>query len=184
MYQSTDGGQNWTQILSASTSAVTAALCAVSGITLNQVVLDLAPPTSPPKRRGIQVLYVVIGTSQGKTPPPAGTAFDPIGLFMSTDQGATWTLQANAATLSALGTTQGGYNMALAVDPTSPGDGVNDVLLLGCQDQGRSTDSGMTFTTLSGACTRTPTPGPSPRPRRPPCTAVPTAGSSGPMTGV
>lgn len=150
VYQSTDGGQNWTQILSANTSAVAAALSTVSGITLNQVVLDLAPPTSPPKRRGIKVLYVAIGAAPGKTPPPAGTPFDPIGLFMSTDQGATWTQQATAAALSILGTTQGAYNMALAVDPTSPGDGVNDVLLLGCQFQGRSTDSGATFTKLSG----------------------------------
>ena len=154
VYQSTDGGQNWTQILSATTSAVATALSSLSGITLtlNQVVLDLAPPTSPPKRRGIQVLYVAAGAavSPGSPPPPAGTPFDPIGLFMSTDQGATWTLQANATTLSALGTTQGGYNMALAVDPTSPGDGVNDVLLLGCQNQGRSTNSGATFTTLAG----------------------------------
>ena len=152
VYQSTDGGQNWTSILNASTSAVANALKPVSG-TINQVVLDLAPPASRPKRGGIQVLYVAIGATAS---PPAGTAFDPIGLFMSTDQGATWTLQANAATLSALGTTknplgttQAGFCMALAVDPASPGDGVNDVLLLGCVGQGRSADSGVTFTNLS-----------------------------------
>src|SRR5207253_11171049 len=143
-------------ILTARASAAATARDPVSGPTI-QVVLGLARPSSPPKRRGIQVLDVGIGATVS-TPPPAGTAFGPIGLFMSTDQGATWTQQANAATLSALGTTknplgttQGGYNMALAVDPASPGDGVNDVLLLGCQGQGRSADSAATVTNLSGS---------------------------------
>ena len=61
MLQSTDGGQNWTQILSVDDAgAVATALGAVAGTTMNQVVLDLAPPTSPPAGGGIQVLYVAI----------------------------------------------------------------------------------------------------------------------------
>jgi photosystem II stability/assembly factor-like uncharacterized protein len=141
VFQSADGGQSWTQILSNKTPAVAAALKPVPGAAMTQVVVDLAPPASPPAAGGIQVLYVAIA---GNT-----KALDPVGLFMSTDQGRTWSQQA-AAGSGALGTTQTGFCMALAVDPASPGDGANDVLFLGLVGQGRSADSGRNFTRLAG----------------------------------
>ncbi|HLQ22207.1 MAG TPA: hypothetical protein VK132_03320, partial [Gemmatimonadales bacterium] len=80
--RSTDGGQNWTQVLSAATPAVAAVL---AGGGIGQVLVDLAPPTSPANATGIQVLYASMeGT---------GGAPDPVGLFRSTDQGGTWNRQ-------------------------------------------------------------------------------------------
>ena len=38
----------------------------------------------------------------------------------------------------------------MAVDPASPGDGVNDIIYVGCVGQGRSADSGANFTGLGG----------------------------------
>ena len=141
VFQSTDGGMRWTRILSKNTHAVAHALAAVFGAAMTQVVLDLAPPASPPAAGGIQVIYVAIAGST--------KALDPVGLFASTDQGRTWSQQA-ASGMSALGTTQAGFCLALGVDPASPGDGTNDVLFLGCVGQGRSTDSGQNFTQLAG----------------------------------
>jgi len=51
--RSTDGGQTWTQILSTATPAVAAVL---AGGGIGQVLVDLAPPTSPANPNGIQVL--------------------------------------------------------------------------------------------------------------------------------
>ena len=51
VFESTDGGATWTQKLSSSTPAVSAAL-AGGGIT--KVVVDLAPATSPPNPAGIR----------------------------------------------------------------------------------------------------------------------------------
>ena len=34
--------------------------------------------------------------------------------------------------------TQGGYSFHMAVDPSSPGDGINDIIYIGCVGQGRS----------------------------------------------
>lgn len=141
--RSNDGGRNWTQILSATTPAVATALAAVAGTTMNQVVLDLAPPTSPPAAGGVQVLYVAIAGSG-----PKGVTFpDPVGLFMSTNQGATWTRRA-ATGLS--GTTFSGYCLAIAVDPASPGNGANDTIYFGTNNQARSTNSGAAFSAIMG----------------------------------
>ena len=143
--RSTDGGANWTQILTSNTAAVQAALTA-GGATMNQVVIDLAPPTSPPAAGGIRVMYAAIAAN-AVTPP--ATATDPVGLFMSIDQGATWTKRWAPPT-GGPGTTYNGYTMTLAVDPASPGDGKKDTLYFGTSSQGRSTDSGASFTALSG----------------------------------
>lgn len=140
--QSTDGGQNWTQILSSATPVVANALAAVAGTAMNQVVLDLAPPTSPAAPGGIQVIYVAIAGSH----PTATTFPDPVGLFMSTDQGVTWTQRAAAGTPTP---TYSGYCLTIAVDPASPGDGVKDVLFYGTAAQARSTDAGASFSPLS-----------------------------------
>jgi len=137
-FQSTDGGQNWTQIISATTSAVAAAIVPpTTGI--SKVIITIAPPTSPPNPAGIQVLYATFEGVGG-----AGTK-DPLGLFISTDQGSTWTQQ----TASGLPTrTQGGYSFHMAVDPASPGDGVNDIIYYGCVGQAKSTNSGGSFSSI------------------------------------
>ncbi len=114
------------------------ALGAGGGFT--RVVVALAPPTSPANVNGVQVLYVTLGGTYSGPPP------DPIGVFVSTDGGTTWTKQASTG-LS--GTTYGGYAVDMAVDPASPGDGSNDILYFGCQSQFRSTNSGATFSSLS-----------------------------------
>ena len=137
--QSIDGGATWTPVLNAATPAIAAVLG--GGVVMGQVIVALAPPTSPPAAGGIQVLYVAIGHANRNSTP------DPIGVFMSTNQGATWTQQAAAG--AAIGTTFGGYCLTLAVDPASPGDGANDVLFLGTQNQQRSADSGANFSSVS-----------------------------------
>ncbi|WP_420643724.1 choice-of-anchor D domain-containing protein [Candidatus Leptofilum sp.] len=136
--QSTDGGTTWNQVLNAATPVVAAAV-GPAPARFTKVLVDIAPPTSPPNPNGIQVLYASMTGSQG--------APDPVGVFASTDQGTTWTQQ-TATNLP--GNTQGGYSSHLAVDPASPGDGVNDILYCGSVGQARSTDSGNNFTTLNG----------------------------------
>ena len=135
VFQSTDGGQQWTQILFPSTVA-TAVGPAPHGF--SKVIVAIAPATSPPNPGGVQVLYVTLeGT---------GGANDPAGVFLSTNQGLTWTQQ----TATGMPTnTQGGYSFHMAVDPASPGDGVNDIIYFGTVRQSKSTDSGATFTGMS-----------------------------------
>jgi hypothetical protein len=130
--QSTNGGQSWTQILNVATPAVAAALPAGGGI--GQVLVDLAPPTSPANANGIQVLYA---SMQG-----TGGAPDPLGLFRSIDQGGTWNLQTSAGIAT---NTQGGYSFSMSVDPGSPGDGSNDIIYLGAVGATKSSDSGNNF---------------------------------------
>lgn len=137
--QSTDGGANWTQIMTSATPSVAAALGAVAGTTIGQVVVALAPAASPPAGSGIQVIYAAIA-------PGGQFGADPLGLFLSTDQGATWTQQAANGSPA---TTFNGYCMSLAVDPQSPGDGANDILYWGTQTQARSADSGANFSNIS-----------------------------------
>ncbi len=136
VFTSTDGGQNWTQVLSAATAAVAGAL---SGGGIGKVVVDIAPPTSPPNASGVQVMYASMAGT--------GTAPDPVGVFLSTDRGATW----NQRSATGMPTnTQGSYSFHFAVDPASPGDGANDVLYFGAVGQARSTDSGQNFTGVNG----------------------------------
>jgi photosystem II stability/assembly factor-like uncharacterized protein len=143
VFQSTDGGQNWAQILGAATPTVAAVLAATPGAGFGKVVVDIAPPASPPNAGGVQVLYAALeGTGGAPAPAP-----DPLGLFMSTDQGATWAQRAAAGMPTR---TQGGYSFHMAVDPGSPGDGANDIIYVGCVGQARSTDSGANFTALAG----------------------------------
>ncbi len=138
VFQSTDGGQNWTQILSGTTPAVASAIGpAPAGF--NKVVVAIAPPTSPPNPSGVQVLYVSLeGT---------GGAPDPVGVFLSTNQGGTWTQQAATGMPT---NTQGGYSFHMVVDPASPGDGANDIIYIGAVGQARSANSGNNFTALTG----------------------------------
>ena len=137
VFQSTDGGQNWTQILSGSTPVVASAVgAAPKGF--SKVIVAIPPPASPPNVAGVQVLYVSLSGFGG--------APDPVGVFQSTDQGGTWTQR----TASGMPTrTQGGYSFHMAVDPASPGDGVNDIIYFGVVGQAKSTDSGSSFSGLS-----------------------------------
>ena len=138
VFRSINGGQTWTNLLSASTPAVSAAL---AGGGFGRVVVDLAPPTSPPAAGGIQVIYVSMSGNGG--------APDPVGVFRSTDRGATWTQQTPGTGIPT--NTQGGYSFHMAVDPASPGDGVKeDILFLGAVGHARSADSGKHFTGLGG----------------------------------
>ena len=139
VFRSNDGGANWAQVLSAATPVVAAAIGpAPNGFA--KVVVALAPPTRPvPNPGGVQVLYVSL---QG-----TGAAPDPVGLFMSTNQGGAWVKQAAASMPT---NTQGGYSFHFAVDPGSPGDGINDVLYFGAVGQARSGNSGNSFTNMVG----------------------------------
>ncbi len=138
VFRSNDGGQNWTQILSAATPAVAAAVGAAPA-SFRKTIVALAPPSSLPNPGGVQVLYATLeGT---------GGAPDPVGVFLSTDQGANWTQR--TATAMPTGT-QGGYSFHMAVDPGSPGDGANDIIYFGAVGHARSNDSGNTFTALAG----------------------------------
>jgi len=124
--------------LSAATPAVAAAVGAAPA-SFRKAIVGLAPPSSPPHPSGVQVLYA---TLEG-----AGGAPDPVGVFLSTDQGANWTQR--TATGMPTGT-QGGYSFHMAVDPGSPGDGANDIIYFGAVGHARSNDSGNTFTALAG----------------------------------
>ena len=140
MVKSVDGGLNWTTILSAATPAVAAAL---AGGGIGKVVIAPAPPASPPSPFGIQVLYAtMVGT---------GTAPPNVGVFLSTNRGATWTAQPATGLAALTGSPQfRGYSFLMAVDPQSPGDGAGDILYFGATHQARSTDAGGSFSALSG----------------------------------
>ena len=137
-FTSTDGGQTWAQVLSASTPAVAAAVgAAPHGI--GKVIVDIAPPATASGPAGVQILYASMAGTGG--------APDPVGFFVSTDGGATWTQQ-SAANMPTR--TQGSYSFHFAVDPASPGDGVNDIIYFGTVTQARSVDSGQNFSGLNG----------------------------------
>ena len=109
VFRSADGAPTFTQTLSPTTPVLASAVGVRS---IGRVAVALAPATNPADVNGIQVIYTAI--SAGYNQP------DPIGLFLSIDQGGTWT-QLAAAGIS--GTTYGGYAMDIAVDPALPGDG-------------------------------------------------------------
>jgi photosystem II stability/assembly factor-like uncharacterized protein len=137
-FRSSDGGLTWTKILSGSTPAVAAAIVAPT-TGFSKVIIAIPPPTSPPHAGGVQVLYVTLsGTG------PSGSK-DPIGVFISKDQGAIWSQQAAAGMP---GRTQGGYSFHMAIDPASPGDGLNDIIYFGTVSQGKSTNSGASFASI------------------------------------
>jgi hypothetical protein len=151
IFQSKDGGRNWTAILSIATNILAKALCptppCVPARSFGRFSVDLAPPISPPVAAGVQVLYAIMEGNPVNSPPLPTDAPNPVGLFMSTDQGATWT-QRTATGIPT--TTYGGYCLLIAVDPASPGDGKHDIIYLGDISQAVSTDSGNTFSSISG----------------------------------
>lgn len=136
VFRSNDGGLNWARILDRNTPAVQAALGMDS---FGKVLVDIAPPISPPNPVGVQIIYV----SLERANPNKN---DPVGIFISTDQGATWSQQTGT---NLPNNCQGGYSFHMAVDPSSPGDGINDIIYIGCVGQCRSDDSGNTFTKIN-----------------------------------
>ena len=102
------------------------------------MVVALAPPTSPPDVKGVQVIYVTLSAGYG-------APNDPVGVFISKDQGQTWTQQ-TATGVS--GTTYGGSRWIWRWTRRLR-DGSKDVIYFGCLNQFKSTDSGATFSGLS-----------------------------------
>lgn len=131
--RSTDGGTTWTSVFGSTTPAL-------GGAGFSKVVVALAPPASPANAAGVQVVYTSVAATANN---------GAVGLFLSTDAGATWSARA-ATGLTNAGSTQGGYSFAMAVDPGSSGDGSTDTVYFGCTFQLRSTDAGGSFATLSG----------------------------------
>ena len=100
-------------------------------------------------------MYATVEGRPVNRPAKPTDAPDPVGVFRSTDQGTTWTLQTphNAGIPPGSGmplNSQWGYSFHMGVDPASPGDGLKDIIYLGVVGQARSTDSGQTFTPLTG----------------------------------
>jgi Abnormal spindle-like microcephaly-assoc'd, ASPM-SPD-2-Hydin len=147
--ESTDGGMTWTQSLNSTTPAVAARLTAHSGATIGKVSIGLAPPTSTPNPAGVQVIYATIEGRGGNFAIASSPYTNTLGIFESTDQGATWTWKGNGPFNAVSGVCQCFYTMSLAVDPGSPGDGVNDFLYWGGTDTWLSTNSGTSFSDVT-----------------------------------
>ena len=138
--RSVDGAQTWTTVLNAGTPAVAAALPANS--TFGKVVVAVAPPAAIPNPSGAQVIYA---TMEGVCTMTGCGVSDPLGIFMSTDQGMTWTRR----TATGIGGCQCFFTLEMGVDPASPGNGANDILYWGGTGLYRSADSGNNFANVS-----------------------------------
>ena len=136
VFRSNDGGLNWTRILDGTTPAVQTAL---GTDTFGKVIVDIPPPTLTPNPAGVQIIYVSLQR--------IGASDNPVGIFISKDQGASWSMQAS---VDIPPKTQDGYSFHMAVDPGSPGDGINDIIYVGCVGQRRSDDSGNKFEIIHG----------------------------------
>jgi len=146
---STNGGQNWTQVLNSATSVVAAALAThvaappAKAPSIGKVAVALAPPAASPNPAGVQVVYVTIEGRGGNFIPSPYTPI--LGIFQTTNQGGTW----NQRSATGIGQCQCFYTNTIAVDPASPGDGSNDIILWGGTNSFRSTDSGSTFSDVT-----------------------------------
>lgn len=153
--ESTDGGATWTQVLNASTPAIAAALAThvapppAPAPGIGKVIVALAPPTTPPNAAGVQVIYATMEGTGGNFPIPNDPYYNILGIFQSTDQGATWTQRNATGLFPGGGACQCFYTNNLAVDPASPGDGANDILYWGGTDTFMSTDAGNTFSDVT-----------------------------------
>jgi len=154
VFETNNGGASWTQVLGPTTPAVAAALAThvksgASAPGIGKVIVSLDPPATPPNAAGVQVVYVVLEGTGGNFPIPNDPYYNILGIFQSTDQGATWTQRASTGLFPSGGACQCFYTNTLAVDPGSPGDGINDILYWGGTDTWVSTDAGNTFTDVT-----------------------------------
>lgn len=153
--ESNDGGGTWTKVLTTATPAVAAALAThvapppAPAPGIGKVIVALAPPTSPPNAAGVQVIYATIEGTGGNFPIPNDPYYNILGIFQSTDQGATWTQRTATGLFPGGGACQCFYTNNVAVDPASLGDGVNDILYWGGTDTFMSTDAGNSFTDVT-----------------------------------
>jgi hypothetical protein len=145
--RSIDGGNNWAVMLNSATPAVAAQLAAHSTITstatIGKVAISLAPPTAIPNPAGVQVIYATIEGQNGDFVPTPYTGI--LGIFESQDQGVTWTFRSSVGA----NVCQCFYTNTIAVDPGSPGDGINDIVYWGGTNTWRSSDSAGTFTNIT-----------------------------------
>ena len=144
--RSIDGGNNWSQVLNNLTPAVATQLAAHGGAGIGKVQVSLAPSVG--NAAGVQVIYANIEGTGGNFPIVGSPYTNFLGIFETQDQGVTWTFQGTGPT-SAGGVCQCNYTNTLAVDPGSPGDGVNDVLYWGGTDTWRSGNSGVSFSDVT-----------------------------------
>ena len=89
------------------------------------------------------MIYATIEGQNGDFVPTPYTGI--LGIFESQDQGVTWTFQ-SAPRRPAMPML---YTNTIAVDPGSPGDGVNDIVYWGGTDTFRSANSGVNFTDIT-----------------------------------
>jgi len=141
--KSTNGGQNFTPVLTASTPVVAAA--APAGFLKTMVAL--APPANPPLQSG-PVIYASLWIIAPSGSPALALLFSNAN---GGDSGS-WVQRNAQVILTAFknpdGTPQpliGSPFSDMVVDPSSPGDGVGDRIYWGAGTQFLSTDSGDTF---------------------------------------
>ncbi len=139
--KSKDGGKNWSYVLDY--SAVQPYL--PNGFT--KTIVALAPASDPPNPKG-QVLYACLLDNTCPDPPDPRCGEGHI--FESTDGGATWVHKKGEVSYDYLNPPPftrliGGAFSDMAVDPLSPGDGVNDHIYWGGATQFISRTSGDYF---------------------------------------
>jgi hypothetical protein len=117
VFKSTNGGDSWTKLAGGLPAS------------MGRTVLAVAPSRA-------QRVYAFIANPGGPNRDQATT----LGLFKSDDAGATFT-QYNPGSISS---TQGWYDHAMAVHPTSP-----DTVIIGGLNAVRTTNGGTSFTTVT-----------------------------------
>ena len=129
VYKSIDGGSTWTIL----TGVAPSTLPTTNVGRINLAISQSAPGT----------LYAAIQDAIGGTGTPGAL----LGIYMTTDGGATWTKQAATAPSAMCG---GGkqcwYDMSIAVDPTTP-----TTVYFGAFSLYRSLNAGATFTDIGQA---------------------------------
>ena len=125
IFVSTDGGQTWPTNLFSNPGAPTA----------NVGFITFAQSTNPDDT----MLYASVADSRAQTKPPMPAPFPYLGLWVSTDTGATWTAKQTGAG-SPGNACQCGYDQTIGVDPATA-----TTVYLGFQEAYGSTDSGTTF---------------------------------------
>jgi len=128
IFVSTDGGETWPTNLFNNPGAPTA----------NVGFITFAQSTNPDNT----TLYASVADSRSQTSPPMPAPFPYLGLFVSTDTGATWTAKQTGAG-SPGNACQCGYDQTIGVDPATA-----STVFLGFQEDYGSTDSGTTFTNI------------------------------------